>query len=149
MQFRILSRSWGRPPPRPPTTAQTRRLRILVVDSEVVVRNAVARILDRMDCEVALADGGREALQHFVAAPGQFDVVLRGVPMLYLSGADALRGRGRLSTTQKASMMSGFVSRDENATTSADCLPRKPCICQELEALLASPRRLEPSRVTR
>ncbi|MEO6951853.1 MAG: ATP-binding protein [Polyangia bacterium] len=120
-------------------SVRTKRLRVLVVDDEAVVRSAVERMLARMDCEVTLADGGHVALHHFAAHPSQFDVVLLDVLMPYLSGADVLREIRRIAPAQRVVMMSGFVGGDEEATLSADGFLRKPFTREELEALLAPP----------
>ena len=120
------------------TPARTKRLRVLVVDDEAMVRSAVARMLERMDCEVVLADGGHEALGHFTADPSKFDVILLDVLMPQVSGADVLREVRRLAPKQRVLMMSGFVGRDEEATRSADGFLRKPFTREDLEALLVS-----------
>ncbi len=63
--------------------------RILVVDDDSSLRQAVSVLLRRHGCDVACAAGGREALE--LLTDGCFDVVITDMKMEEMSGLDLLR----------------------------------------------------------
>ncbi len=108
---------------RPALGAQRTGLRVLVVDDEPSVRDAVRRILEYRGYLVTTASGGAEALEA-LAAGHQFDVVLSDVMMPDMNGrqlADALVARW---PALPVIFMSGF--EDLGAATEASNVLAKP-----------------------
>ncbi|HEY6005305.1 MAG TPA: ATP-binding protein [Anaeromyxobacter sp.] len=73
------------PTPRSPEGPAPRRARILVVDDEALVAEAMERVLSE-DHDVVAVASGRAALQHLV--DGRFDAVICDLLMPEMSGAD-------------------------------------------------------------
>lgn len=63
--------------------------KILVVDDDSALRDAVTVLLKRHGCEVSSANGGREALEFL--SEGNYDVVISDLKMEEMSGLDLLR----------------------------------------------------------
>jgi len=76
------------PPERPSRLVDVKRGRVLVVDDEELICEAIKRMLD--PCEVVAAYSGREA-QTILEADQQFDVIVCDVMMHDLSGIDLHR----------------------------------------------------------
>jgi PAS domain S-box-containing protein len=86
------------------SAAEGRRLvgvRVLAADDSVINLEVVRRILEMEGALVSLAGNGQEAVDHLLAQPQGFDVVLMDVQMPVLDGYDAVRRiRGGLGLTQ-------------------------------------------------
>ncbi len=91
--FRVLLQPAARPAPpldvplEAASVEAPRRLRVLVVDDEPAICEALVNVLD-LDHEVTVAGGVREALAHLESAP--FDVILADLSMPDGSGVDVL-----------------------------------------------------------
>ena len=82
--------------------------RLLVVDDEAVVRMVLVNILERAGFEVTTACDGREGVDVFAAADGEFDLVLLDLTMPNLSGEEALRELRRIRSGVPVLLCSGF-----------------------------------------
>jgi two-component system, cell cycle sensor histidine kinase and response regulator CckA len=60
--------------------------RILFIDDEDLLREAMYELLTEMDYEVKVEETGREAIKTFVEHPGEFDLVLTDLMMLDMMG---------------------------------------------------------------
>lgn len=73
----------------PPQKIRTKRLRILVVDDDRPVAEAIAAELD--DCDVVVAESGQEVLA-LIGRDAAFDVVLCDVMMPDMTGMEVHEG---------------------------------------------------------
>jgi DNA-binding response OmpR family regulator len=122
-------------------------MRILVVDDEPAVREALERILRLDGFEVALACDGREAVRSQAAAPA--DAVLLDVLMPGLDGLEVCR---RMRDTGDRTPVLMLTARDEigdrvaGLEAGADDYLTKPFAPKELSARIrALLRRIRPS----
>ena len=60
--------------------------RILFIDDEDLVREAIYEMLTDMDYEVTLEETGKDALETITSGPGEFDLVLTDLMMLDMTG---------------------------------------------------------------
>ncbi|MCP5106039.1 MAG: response regulator [bacterium] len=60
--------------------------RILLVDDEISLLQAVAQMLERLGYKVAAKANAREALELFSREPGQFDLVITDFTMPHMTG---------------------------------------------------------------
>ena len=75
-------------------------VRVLATDDNTINLEVVQRILEMEGARVTLAYNGQEAIDHLLAQPQGFDVVLMDVQMPVLDGYDAVRRiRGGLGLT--------------------------------------------------
>jgi CheY-like chemotaxis protein len=119
-----------------------RRLHVLLVEDEPLVREQVQRSLLALGHEVESAGGGREALRLFETGARPFDVVLLDVVMADLGGRDTFRALRRLRPEQRVLVTSGFaldgevqVLLDEGANA---FLPKPFLRAQLVRALVAA-----------
>jgi CheY-like chemotaxis protein len=69
-------------------------MRVLVVDDEALVREAICRALEKAGHAVATASNGLEALRHFDGPPGERpDVVVLDVRMPVMDGRAFMQAR--------------------------------------------------------
>ncbi|MBP8190432.1 MAG: PAS domain S-box protein [Aquabacterium sp.] len=92
----------------PPSAASTSAVagqglvgvRVLAADDSAINLEIVKRILEMEGAQVTLASNGQEAIDHLLAQPQGFDVVLMDAQMPMLDGYDAVRRiRGGLGLT--------------------------------------------------
>ena len=75
-------------------------VRVLAADDSAINLEVVKRILEMEGAQVSLASNGQEAIDHLLAQPQGFDVVLMDAQMPVLDGYDAVRRiRGGLGLT--------------------------------------------------
>ena len=86
------------------------KLRILVVDDELSMREMLRIVLRRDGYDVVLAENGREAIALLQAGP--FDMLLSDIRMPDMSGVDVLRAAKALDPQIVAFMMTAFASTD-------------------------------------
>ena len=62
------------------------RKKILFIDDEELLREAISELLEDMDFEVKVEQTGAEAVRTFAEDPGEFDLVLTDLLMLDMRG---------------------------------------------------------------
>jgi len=100
--------------PPPPSLPWPRGSRVLVVDDEPIVQRIAADILRALGFEIVLAPDGREAIDLFCSAPGEFLFVMLDLTMPEMDGEETFRELRRLDPRVRVLLMSGF---DEVETT--------------------------------
>lgn len=117
--------------------ADTRVMRVLVVDDDPGVRTSVAAALRRDGCSVELALDGTEALDRL--ASGSFDSVVLDVLMPGLDGLAAcrrLRARGDVTPILMLTARTLVADRVDGLDAGADDYLVKPFAVEELRAWL-------------
>lgn len=118
---------------------------VLVIDDEVVVREAVEDILESIDIVVISAGDGREGLALFQAHRDKISGILLDMKMPGLSGPDTLRELRQLDPHIPVILSSGY-SEDETKKAIADQGPAiflpKPYNFEELIAKIEELLRL-------
>ncbi len=89
-----------------PRARAANQRRVLVADDDDTLRRAVARALQRSNCEVVAVDCGKRAIAELEAAP--FDVILSDVHMPDGTGLDLLRAVRRIDLDVPVILMSGM-----------------------------------------
>ncbi len=67
------------------TTSMLKK-RILFIDDDDLLREAIAELLTEMDYEVKVEESGEEAIKTFIEHPSEFDLVLTDLMMLDMMG---------------------------------------------------------------
>ena len=62
------------------------RKKILFIDDEELLREAISELLEDMDFEVKVEETGAEAIRKFAEDPGEFDLILTDLAMLDMRG---------------------------------------------------------------
>jgi CheY-like chemotaxis protein len=98
------------------STAETRRIRILVVDDEPLVARLIAETLEFEGYEVDTANNGREALEKI--ATGSYDAILSDLRMPELDGVGLYREieRQQPALLQRLAFVSGTMESPEYAS---------------------------------
>jgi two-component system cell cycle sensor histidine kinase/response regulator CckA len=113
-------------------------VQVLVVDDERVVRRALQRILERDGHGVAIAEGGREALEIYGQWWKELSLVILDVMMPDLDGREVLRRMRELNPGVRAVLSSGFtVEADPSLSTSGAGLLQKPYTPDHVRAAIA------------
>ena len=119
---------------------------VLVIDDEVVVREAVEDILESIDIVVISAGDGREGIALFQAHRDKISGILLDMKMPSLSGPDTLRELRQLDPHIPVILSSGY-SEDETKKAIADQGPAiflpKPYNFEELIAKVEELLRLD------
>jgi two-component system cell cycle sensor histidine kinase/response regulator CckA len=111
---------------------------ILVVDDERVVRRALQRILERDGHVVAVAEGGREALEIFGQRWRDLSLVILDVMMPDVDGREVLRRMREVNPAVRAILSSGFtVDADPSLTTAGAVLLQKPYTPDHVRSAIA------------
>jgi len=114
-----------------------RQKRVLVVDDEPQVREAIATIMEFFGMEVREAKDGLEALQLWRSA--KFDYVLTDYSMPGICGDELSRRIKAVSPHQRIVMVTGHASaamRDGTLPSAIDALVQKPCGIEQLAQAL-------------
>jgi two-component system response regulator PrrA len=122
------------------------RPRVLVVDDDAAVRQALERALRLEGFGVEVAEDGVAALEHLAAAPP--DLVVLDVVMPHLSGVEVtrrLRARGNQVPICMLSARDEVADRVAGLRAGADDYLVKPFALEELAARLHALRRRSPS----
>ena len=112
-------------PVMPPS--QSRPTKILVVDDEEHIRELLRDILEKEGCEVALAEGGREALSLFNGV--NFDSIFTDVGMPEMSGWELARAIRERNATIPLAVITGWgeaVGSTERKAAQVDWVVAKP-----------------------
>jgi len=114
-----------------------KRKRVLVVDDEPNVREAIATIMEFFGMEVVEASNGAEALDHCRAA--RFDYVLTDHNMPGMCGDELSRLIKELSPDQRIVMVTGHAGgamMNGRLPVAVDALVEKPCGIDQLARAL-------------
>lgn len=124
----------------PESPRSVRPSRVLLVDDEGPVRDVAAEVLRKKGCIVETGIDGRDGVEKFKAASGQFDAVVLDLTMPGMDGVATLRALREIRPDVRVLMMSGYSDR-ESAFAASDLRPddflRKPFTLQELHAKIA------------
>ncbi|HUN27655.1 MAG TPA: PAS domain-containing protein [Steroidobacteraceae bacterium] len=116
---------------------QTRyRGRVLVVEDNLVNQQVTRRFLERLGCEVAVAENGQRALEF--ATRDRYDLILMDVQMPVMDGLSATR---EIRRTEQPGRHVPIIALTASAMT--DELER--CVASGMDGLLTKP--LEPTRL--
>src|SRR5437764_11313898 len=115
----------------------TRKIRVLVVDDDQLLRKLVAEQLRRSDFDAQPIASGREALK--ILRESDFDVVLLDIMMPGMSGLDTLREIRKLDDAPEVIMLTA----DASLATGIEAMRygaydylTKPATLDEMEAVL-------------
>lgn len=115
----------------------TRKIRVLVVDDDNLLRKLVTEQLSRSDFDASPAAGGRQALQELRDA--DYDVVLLDIMMPDMSGLEALQEIRKLEDPPEVIMLTA----DTSLATGIEAMRHgaydyltKPATLDEMEAVL-------------
>lgn len=111
--------------------------KVLLVDDQRSVRQAVALLFGVLGAEVEEADNAEAALRLF--QPGKFDLVATDYKMPGMDGIELAQAIQSLAPGQKIIMISGYVdqlSAQGQAPGAIAALVHKPCSLAELAAAL-------------
>ena len=114
-------------------------LRVLVVDDDVAVREALADLLRLQHHEVAVAEDGTEALERFHS--GSFDVVMTDLVMPGMSGWEVAKAIKVAHPEVRVVLVTGTavdVPTDALQARGVDAIVAKPVGFEELETVMAS-----------
>src|SRR5438094_10669753 len=114
-----------------------RKIRVLVVDDDSLLRKLLTEQLSRAEFDAAPAASGNDALK--ILGESDFDVVLLDIMMAGLSGLDALREIRKLEDPPEVIMLTA----DTSLATGIDAMRHgaydyltKPATLDEMEAVL-------------
>jgi PAS domain S-box-containing protein len=109
----------GAAPARPdPAPAPARPRRILLVDDDPLIQESVPELLATMGHQVAVAPGGREAMDRLAADP--FDLVILDSNMPGWNGAETLRAIRRLQPRLPVILATGYLDPATEALVARD-----------------------------
>ena len=105
------------------------KIRVLVVDDEVAVREVLREALEAEGCEVVVAESGEMALKIYDARAGKLDVVFTDIGMPEMSGWELASEIRKRSETIPLAIVSGWadaISCDARQAIRADWVVSKP-----------------------
>src|SRR5437588_1643597 len=119
------------------TEIMNRKIRVLVVDDDSLLRKVLGEQLSRAEVDAAPAAGGNDALK--ILGESDFDVVLLDIMMADLSGLDALREIRKLEDPPEVIMLTADTSLQtglEAMRHGAYDYLTKPATLDETEAVI-------------
>ena len=123
-----------------------RRPRILVVEDEEIIRLIVLKHLSE-DCEVTMAEGGKEALEMFSA--GRYDIALIDIGMPKIPGDQVAMEFRKADPALVTVLMTGWVlAEDDPRRPFFDFQLSKPVEIEELDAIVTRALALHDGRVS-
>lgn len=132
---RALPNAEGNGPPL--VSIMNRKIRVLVVDDDALLRKLVTQQLIRADFEAAPAASGKQALE--ILGEEDYDVVLLDIMMPELSGLDALREIRKFEDSPEVVMLTA----DTSLATGVEAMRQgaydyltKPVTLDEMEAVI-------------
>ncbi len=118
-----------------------RRVKILVVDDEPMIRDLLKEMLESIGYEVHAVHSGKAALDYYGKHRGRVDVVVLDVMMPGMSGVEAFRKLKEIDPDVKAILASGYVERAQLDQAISDGIKdfiAKPFSLSELNRKLES-----------
>ena len=85
---------------------------VLVVDDEETVRVTTARMIEACGFTTRLAPDGREGVEEFISANGDFALVVLDLTMPHLDGEEAFRAIREFKPDARVLLMSGFNEQE-------------------------------------
>jgi DNA-binding NtrC family response regulator len=126
------------------SSEQARQIRVLVVDDDAEIAQAIARKLGVVGYQVEVATAARPIVERIYTERADWDIVLLDVGLPEISGIDVLKHLRDSGSLAAVIMLTG----DGSATTAATCLRAgafhyltKPCLPFELTSTIASAAR--------
>ena len=117
--------------------------RILLVESDALVREAVSLMLRALNMEVVSAKGGHEALDLYLKQP--FDAVVSDYRMNKMRGDELAKVIKSIDPHQRVILITGYVDEamaSERAARYVDQIVEKPCSLEQLAEALSVPTQL-------
>jgi len=105
------------------------RIRVLVVDDEMAIREVLRDALEAEGCEVVVAESGEIALKLYDDRQGKLDLVFTDIGMPDMSGWELLSEIRKRSSAIPLAIVSGWadaISCDERQAIKADWVVSKP-----------------------
>jgi PAS domain S-box-containing protein len=124
---------------RQPSLPPPRKVRVLLIDDEDLVRKTLERALQHEGAEVLSASGGAEGLA-LLRAHAELDLVLLDVAMPDIGGAEVLRRLREIDANVAVYLMTGFLPEGFDMTGATGVLS-KPLELARLRALVAEAAR--------
>lgn len=122
------------PPAHEPAAAESRPLRILVVDDDAHMRNVVTRLLAREGHAVVHASNGAEALEHVERE--RFDLLLTDHAMPGMNGIELASLMRSVDPEQRIVLFTGYPIPASETPDDVCCVLRKPVEASELQAAI-------------
>jgi PAS domain S-box-containing protein len=128
-----------RPAPPPPAGAETRPLRILLVDDHDAVRETTAGMLCDMGHAVEAAANGPAMLEKLEAAPAGYDLIVTDYAMPLMSGSDMLDHARKIRADLPGIIISGYAdSRTLAQKRSEIVFLTKPFTLDQMKAAIGA-----------
>jgi signal transduction histidine kinase/FixJ family two-component response regulator len=111
------------------TPSEYDKLRVLVVDDEIAVREVLREALEAEGCEVVVAESGERALVLYDEKAGSIDMVFTDIGMPEMSGWELASEIRKRSGTVPLAIVSGWadaISCDARQAIKADWVVSKP-----------------------
>ena len=127
----------------PSESAARRRLRLLIIDDDPVIIDALREILEGDGHVVVAADGGRKGIDAFAAAQSSaepFAAVITDLGMPYVDGRQVAAEVKALSAATPVLLLTGWGQRlldDKDIPPCVDRVLKKPPRLRELRGALA------------
>lgn len=91
------------------------KVKILVIDDEMMIRSLAQKILSKAGFDVVLADSGDEGVRRLAADQGEVGLVLMDWTMPGMTGSDTLREIRRIDSDLPCIISSGHTIEDGTA----------------------------------
>ncbi|HEU4601846.1 MAG TPA: ATP-binding protein [Steroidobacteraceae bacterium] len=130
---------------------RARSLKLLVIDDDPLLREALFSILQSEGHTVTLADGGQAGIDAFVASMGDvpFDAVFTDLGMPYVDGRAVAKAIKANDPHASVIMLTGWGQRlntEQTVPPNVDVVLSKPPSLQDLRRTLAQVSALRPKR---
>lgn len=120
-------------------SAESRPLRILLVDDHDAVRETTAGMLSDMGHHVETAADGPGLLSKLSAAPADYDLIITDYAMPLLSGADVLRQAREIRPGMPGIIISGYAdSRSISRSISESAVLTKPFTLDQMKRAIGA-----------
>ncbi|HLZ26478.1 MAG TPA: response regulator [Chloroflexota bacterium] len=131
----------GTPGPRPALSHALKGARILVADDEPGLVAIVRQFMERSGASVAVANGGRSAVEAVQAAGSKFDVVITDLDMPDVDGwavAAAVKAHQPSTHVVMLTGWAGEIAPEDFRSRGVDVVLGKPCSRAELEGAIGN-----------